>query len=48
MKVPKVRTDVMETQLYTLSYNIKRWKLKKMRLDNARQIMFGQHKNTIK
>ncbi len=48
MKAPKVRNDIMETSAYTLSYNIKRWKEKKMRLDNARQIMLGEYKTTIK
>lgn len=48
MKAPKVRNDIMETSAYKLSYNIKRWKEKKMRLDNARQIMLGEYKTTIK
>lgn len=48
MKIPKVRADIMETTAYTLSYNIKRWKKKKMRLDNNRQIIFGERNNTIK
>lgn len=38
----------MEANVHTLSYNIKRWKQKKIRLDNTRQILFGEKKNTIK
>lgn len=41
MKAPKIHSDAMETTAYTLSYNLKRWKQKNIRLDNNRQIIFG-------
>lgn len=38
----------METTAFTKSYNLGRWKQKNMRLDNNRQIMYGENNGTIK
>lgn len=47
-KMPRLRPNIMETTAFTKSYNLGRWKQKNMRLDNNRQIMYGENNGTIK
>lgn len=48
MKIPRLRPNIMETIAFTKSYNLGRWKQKNMRLDNNRQMLYGENNGTIK
>lgn len=47
LRAPNVRNDTLQANVYTKTHSLGRWKQRKMRLDNPRQLIFVQKKNAI-